>query len=293
MGGEFGLTDAHTARHHDVASCDLALYVAGLPQARDFVAESEHWQFPLKQFRKSICVFIPAYNAEKTLPSVIDRISPSAWDLIQRVFIIDDGSNDETVTVANRLANQKIEVFSFPENRGYGSAAKKGLELCKRYKPDYCVCLHADGQYPPEKIEDFVTFMASNGIDILQGSRHKDGTALEGNMPVYKYIAGKILTKLENVVFGLGMTDYHSGYLFYSRHAIESLHFAQFSHSFDFDLEVIASAHAHGMVIDELGIPTRYADETSYLNPITYGFRVLRVVCRYALGAYANPQRIG
>jgi hypothetical protein len=146
----FGLGPTRTARQHDdVARCDLALYVAGLPQARDFVAESEHWQFPLKRFRKSICVFIPAYNAEKTLPSVIDRISPSAWDLIQRVFIIDDGSNDETVAVANGLANPKIEVFSFPENRGYGSAAKKGLELCKRYKPDYCVCLHAVNKRTP------------------------------------------------------------------------------------------------------------------------------------------------
>jgi glycosyltransferase involved in cell wall biosynthesis len=244
----------------------------------------------LKLSPKSICVFIPAYNAAQTLPSVIERVPESAWGLIQRVFVIDDGSKDGTANVAYGLAkrNPTLEVFSFAENRGYGSAVKKGLELCERYQPDYCVCLHSDGQYPPEKMEEGLNFMARNGIDVLQGSRHKDGTALEGHMPMYKYVFGKILTKIENYVFGLAMTDYHSGYLFYSRRAMENLPFYQFSPSFDFDLEVIASAHAHRLVVGEIGIPTRYADEKSYLNPVTYGLRVLRVIFKYAFGAYSS-----
>ena len=122
----------------------------------------------------------------------------------------------------------------------------------------------------------------------MQGSRHKDGTAREGGMPLYKIVGGKVLTALENAVFGLKMTDYHSGYIFYSRRALESIPFDRLSYSFDFDLEVIACARCRGLKVDELGIPTHYGDEKSYLNPITYGMRVLRVMLRYRMGGYAD-----
>jgi glycosyltransferase involved in cell wall biosynthesis len=236
----------------------------------------------------TICVFIPAYNAEHTLARVIGRISTSDWQLIRQLFIINDGSTDATAECVVTLAkgNPKIELYSFSDNQGYGAAAKKGIELCQSLEPDYCVCLHADGQYPPEKIGQFVEFMVTKSIDILQGSRHRGGTALSGNMPRYKYFFGKLLVLLENIVFCLRMTDYHSGYLFYSHKALKMLPFKNFSTSFDFDLEVLASARARNLTIEELPIETHYGDEKSYLNPITYGLRVLRVLIRYALGAY-------
>jgi hypothetical protein len=91
---------------------------------------------------------------------------------------------------------------------------------------------------------------------------------------------------LENTAFGLRLSDYHSGYLLYGRRALEQLPFDRLSHSFDFDLEVIASARAAGLRIGEAPIPTRYADEESHLNPVTYGLRVLAVVARYRRGYY-------
>jgi len=148
------------------------------------------------------------------------------------------------------------------------------------------VCLHGDGQYPPEQIPRFVSTMVGDGFDILQGSRIASGTALSGGMPLYKYIANRSLTFCENIVFGLRMSDYHSGYLMYSRRALDALPFGSLSTSFDFDLEVIASARARGMRVGELAIPTRYADEVSNLNPIGYGLRVLRVMARYLRGRY-------
>ena len=233
-------------------------------------------------------MFIPAYNAAKTLPAVLSRLSQDDWRIIGHVFVVDDGSKDKTSSSVAKLSslNPKISLFSLPENKGYGAAVNKGIELCRTLDPDFCVCLHADGQYPPEKIREFTDIMAEQRIDILQGSRHKDGTALRGNMPVYKYIFGKILVLLENKVFDLNMTDYHSGFLFYSRRALAEIPFQQLSSSFDFDLEVIASARARNLKIDELGIPTRYGDEESHLNPITYGLRVLRVLFRYKRGYY-------
>jgi glycosyltransferase involved in cell wall biosynthesis len=237
---------------------------------------------------ETTAIFIPAYNAAKTLPSVIERIPEAFWPSVAKVFIINDGSADDTDAVGQRLAkeNPKIQVVTQPDNQGYGAAVRKGLAHCLATEAGYLVCLHADGQYPPEKLPDFVPYMAEHGVDVLQGSRHAGGTAREGGMPVYKVVAGRILTWMENKAFGLDMTDYHSGFMLYSRRAAETIPFDELSSYFDFDLEVIASAQSRGLRVDELGIPTLYGDEESHLNPIWYGLRCLRVMVRYRLGRY-------
>ena len=243
----------------------------------------------------SVAIFIPSYNAAKTLPDVVERIPNSLWADIEAVFVINDGSADDTDDVVNGLTERwpKLRLVSRRPNRGYGAAVREGLRCCaEETQADYVACLHADGQYPPEQIRTFMEFMESKGVDVCQGSRHKAGTALEGGMPKYKWLAGVILTWLENKTFGLEMTDYHSGFLLYSRKAAVSIPFEELSHYFDFDLEVIAAARARGLAVDELGIPTRYADEESHLNPIWYGLRCLRVMLRYRLGRY-RPQITG
>jgi glycosyltransferase involved in cell wall biosynthesis len=237
----------------------------------------------------SVAIFIPSYNAAKTLPSVVERIPEDLWAAIAAVFVINDGSQDDTDAVVESLAERfpKLRLVSRQPNRGYGAAVREGLRRCvEETDAETVTCLHADGQYPPESIATFVAHMAANGVDVLQGSRHKAGTALQGGMPKYKWLAGKVLTWLENKTFGLQMTDYHSGFMLYSRRAASQIPFEELSHYFDFDLEVIASARARGLVVDELGIPTRYADEESHLNPIWYGLRCLRVMGRYRLGRY-------
>jgi glycosyltransferase involved in cell wall biosynthesis len=236
-----------------------------------------------------VAVFIPSYNAARTLPGVFERISEELWDAIDSVFVINDGSQDDTDAVVEKLAQDrpKIRLVSRQPNRGYGTAVRDGLRRCvEKTDAEYIVCLHADGQYPPESVLPFVAYMAEHRVDVLQGSRHKDATALAGGMPKYKWLSGKILTWMENRTFGLRMTDYHSGFMLYSRRAASTIPFDQLSTYFDFDLEVIASARARGLTVDELGIPTRYADEDSHLNPIWYGLRCLRVMLRYRMGFY-------
>jgi glycosyltransferase involved in cell wall biosynthesis len=244
--------------------------------------------------RPALSVFIPAYNAAATLPEVIARIPKDLWADIGAVTVINDGSKDDTAGTVMRMMAQypKLKLHSFHENHGYGQAVRRGLGLCRETGSEFCACLHADGQYPPEKLVQFLEHMQRHRVDVLQGSRHLHGTARAGGMPIYKIIAGKILTGMENLCFGLHMTDYHSGFLMYSHKALRSIPFERLSGYFDFDLEVIASARAAGLHISELGIPTRYADEKSYLNPIRYGFRVLRVMIRYKLGKYA-PEAAG
>lgn len=238
----------------------------------------------------SCAIFIPAYNAAKTIGSVLERIPQEFWPTVAQVIVINDGSTDDTDSVVRGLAERfpSLRLVTQPTNRGYGAAVRKGLRLCLETGADFVVCLHADGQYPPEKLPEFVPYMAAHGVDVLQGSRHKEGTARAGGMPYYKVLAGRVLTWMENRTFGLRMTDYHSGFMLYSRRAVETIPFDELSTYFDFDLEVIASARARGLVVAELGIPTHYGDEESHLNPIWYGLRCLRVMARYRLGRYAG-----
>jgi glycosyltransferase involved in cell wall biosynthesis len=238
----------------------------------------------------TISIFMPAYNAALYLEGVLARFPEDLWQRVAHLWIIDDGSQDTTFEVIERLAGQygKLLAVRFPENRGYGAVVKEGLGRCRDDRCDMAVCLHGDGQYPPELIVTFSRIMAEGGIDILQGSRIASGTALSGGMPLYKFIANRVLTFFENLVFQLSLSDYHSGMLLYSRTALDSLPFDRLSASFDFDLEVIALSRARGLVIGEQPIPTRYAGEVSHLNPIGYGLRVLAVMANYITGRYAR-----
>lgn len=238
---------------------------------------------------KKISIFIPAYNAEKTLLKVIERIPNTLWQKINKIYLIDDGSKDNTFSIISILSQKNPTQFvavTHSKNEGYGRTVREGLELCKNDGCRYAVCLHSDGQYPPELIEEFVDFMEDNKIDLLQGSRIASGTALSGGMPLYKFVCGKLLNILENRVFKLKLTDYHSGFLIYSRKILEKIDFKKLQGDFEFDLEMIACCCAAGFKIAELPIPTRYGDEKSYLNPINYGFKVLKVLYRYIKGYY-------
>jgi glycosyltransferase involved in cell wall biosynthesis len=233
-------------------------------------------------------IYMPAYNAAQTLPGVIERIPPAAWSLCDDVVIVDDGSTDDTAAIIDALAvrHAAIRRISFSRNQGYGAAVRAGLTALAETPVDYYACLHADGQYPPEMLEPFVRHATAARLDVLQGSRHLHGTARRGGMPFYKLLAGHALCAMENAVFGLQLTDYHSGYLVVSRRVIERIDIEKLSGYFDFDLEMIAAARQRGLTIGELGIPTHYGNEVSYLNPAVYGVRVLVVLGKYLLGVY-------
>jgi hypothetical protein len=163
---------------------------------------------------------------------------------------------------------------------------KDGLAVARLLDADRVAGVHADGQYSPEVLADLLAALDRQGLDLLQGSRIAGGHALAGGMPLYKYAGNWALGKLERWALALPMTDFHSGYLVYGRRALDAIPFARLSNSFDFDLEAIATARARGLAVGESPIPTHYGDEVSYLNPFTYGLRVLRVLWRFKRGDY-------
>jgi glycosyltransferase involved in cell wall biosynthesis len=238
----------------------------------------------------SLVVVIPAYQAERHLAGVLARVLAAPLPELERVIVVNDGSRDDTAGIVARhpRARCPIELVDRPRNGGYGAAMKDGLARAAETDPDVVACVHADGQYSPEALPSLLDALRARSLDLLQGSRVASGTALSGGMPLYKYVANAALNLLENRTLGLEMTDYHSGYLLYSRRVRAEVPFARLSDSFDFDLEVIASARARGLAVAEAPVPTHYGDELSHLRPIPYGMRVLRVLWRFRRGHYAR-----
>ena len=165
---------------------------------------------------------MPAYNAGRTLAAVIQRLPTALPDSLDGIYIVNDGSSDDTGTVAEYLAARQrfIRVIHLERNRGYGGAVKCGLSAALDDGAEVIACLHADGQYAPESLPALLEARRRLQLDILQGSRLAGGGALSGGMPLYKYVAGRLLTALENAVFDMRMTDYHSGCMLYGREAL-------------------------------------------------------------------------
>lgn len=236
----------------------------------------------------SLAIVLPAFNAERQLGQVLDRISQTALPELLAMIVVDDGSRDGTraLAEARARADSRLELVVRPRNGGYGAAMKDGLERARERGAEHVACVHADGQYSPEALPRMLRLLRDQELDLLQGSRIAGGGALSGGMPLYKYVGNALLNRLENLTLGLGFSDYHSGYLVYGPRALSTLPFRSLSDSFDFDLEVIASARARGLAVAEAPIPTHYGDEVSHLNPLDYGLRVLRVLYNYRRGSY-------
>lgn len=236
----------------------------------------------------SVIVVIPAYNAARHVAGVLERLARLPGCELSRVIVVNDGSTDSTLSSVSSAGFSRcaLELVDRRQNGGYGAAMKDGLAAALRHDPELVACVHADGQYSPEVLPNLAKALRDRALDLLQGSRIASGTAKSGGMPLYKRAGNALLNQLENRTFGLALSDYHSGYLLYGRRALE-LPFASLSNSFDFDLEVIASARARGLAVGEAPIPTHYGDEVSHLNPLSYGLRVLRVMWNYQRGRYA------
>ena len=232
-------------------------------------------------------IVIPSYRAEKTLPSVLPRIPEAFWD-DGVAIIVNDKSPDKTGEVAETLKNRwpGLDVVHHKINRGYGGAQKTGLKRGLDLGAGVFAIVHSDGQYAPELVLDLMKPILEGKAQIVQGSRMVGGGALRGGMPYARYIPNRVLTLLENIVFGTQMAEFHSGYMLYSRSLLERAPFEQLQNNYNFDAEMIVVAHLLGMECAQIPIPTRYDDEVSSLDPIPYGINVLKMMVRHLGGHY-------
>jgi glycosyltransferase involved in cell wall biosynthesis len=227
-----------------------------------------------------VIVVLPAYNAAMTLERTLSEVSPGVVD---EFLLVDDASHDDTVKLAQRL---RIPYLAHSKNRGYGGNQKTCYAEALRRGADIVIMLHPDYQYSPKLVGALAWQVASSEFDLVLGSRILGAGALKGGMPLYKYIANRFLTAVENILLGVKLSEYHTGYRAYNRRVLETLPLNENSDDFVFDNELIAQAVAFDFRIGEMSCPARYFPEASSINfrrSVVYGFGVLGTALKFRL----------
>lgn len=232
-----------------------------------------------KTKKQKVIVVMPAYNAEKTLEKTYRDIPKNQVD---EVLVVDDDSSDETVKVARKL---HLPVFVHSKNLGYGGNQKTCYRQALRRGADIVVMIHPDYQYDATLTAYMVQPILENRQDIMLGSRIRSRQeALAGGMPLYKYVSNRFLTFLENIILGLNLSEYHTGFRAFSRRVLEDMPLDSFSDDFIFDQEILILAHAKGYRMGEVAVPVRYFPEASsinFLRSTRYGLMILVTLLAY------------
>jgi len=229
-------------------------------------------------YGKKICVVLPAYNAARTLRQTIENIDRS---IVDQIILVDDNSTDDTRQIAQGL---NIDYAFHSRNHGYGGNQKTCYTLALASGADVAIMLHPDYQYEPRLVPALAHLIASGVYDVAIGSRILGNGALQGGMPVYKYISNRFLTLVQNWLIGQKLSEYHTGYRAFSKEVLKSLPLLLNSDDFIFDNEMLVQCHAWKYRIAEVSCPTKYFDEASsinFLRSVTYGLGVLRVSLSY------------
>jgi glycosyltransferase involved in cell wall biosynthesis len=232
---------------------------------------------------KKIVVIMPAYNAEKTLVQTYNEIPK---DVVDSVILTDDASLDRTVEIAKELG---IKTLVHDANKGYGANQKTCYLEALKENPDIIIMLHPDYQYTPKLITAMASMIAFGVYDVVLASRILGRGALRGGMPLYKYIANRLLTVIENILIGYKLTEYHTGYRAYTSEVLRKIPFLKNSDDFVFDNEIIAQIVYFGFKVAEISCPTKYFPEASSINfrrSVKYGFGVLATGLKFVMAKW-------
>lgn len=229
---------------------------------------------------KKIIVVMPAYNAEKTLEMTYNDIP---FDIVDDVILVDDASRDRTSEISRRIG---IHTIIHEQNQGYGGNQKSCYRAALDLGADIIIMVHPDYQYTPKLIPAMASMIAYGEFDAVLASRILGTGALEGGMPLYKFIANRFLTLFENLLLSHKLSEYHTGYRAFSRELIEHLPLEKNSDDFVFDNQMLAQIIWFGYRIGELSCPTKYFEGASSINfrrSMIYGLGVLKTAMQFRL----------
>ncbi|MDD5759714.1 MAG: glycosyltransferase family 2 protein [Desulfobulbaceae bacterium] len=233
---------------------------------------------------KKIIVVMPAYNAEETLRKTYNEVM--AQGIVDLVIIVDDASRDQTASLARTLPKTHVHVHE--RNRGYGANQKSCYRIALEEGADIIIMVHPDYQYTPMLIPAMASMIGNGLYHCVLGSRILGGQALQGGMPLWKYIANRFLTLAENILLGAKLSEYHSGYRAFSKELLAAIDLHRNSDDFVFDNQMLAQILWQGYTIAEVSCPTKYFAEASSINlsrSITYGLGCLKTAATFRLAS--------
>src|SRR5215813_9989542 len=179
---------------------------------------------------KRVVVVMPAYNAEQTIEKTWREVLDQG--IVDLVIVVDDASKDKTAELAQRLDRVLVHVHA--KNSGYGANQKTCYRLALENGADIVVMVHPDYQYTPKLIPAMAGLVASDLYPCVLGSRILGGQALTGGMPLWRYVANRILTLIGNILLGTKLSEFHTGYRAFSRDLLERLPLSANSNDFVF-----------------------------------------------------------
>ena len=231
--------------------------------------------------QKKIIVVLPAYNAAKTLEQTYAEIP---FDIVDEVVLVDDASRDDTVEVGRKIGIRHI--IRHEKNTGYGGNQKSCYNKALELGGDIVIMLHPDYQYTPKLITSMANIIAQDLYPVVLASRILGRGALNGGMPLYKYVFNRFLTFSQNMLMRQKLSEYHTGYRAFSADVLRKIPYMQNSDDFVFDNQMLAQIFYAGFEIAEVTCPTKYFDEASSINfkrSVIYGLGVLRTSMQYRL----------
>jgi len=231
--------------------------------------------------QQRVTVVLPAYNAERTLEKTYSEIP---FDIVDDVILVDDSSSDRTLQVAGELGIRHI--IRHEKNLGYGGNQKSCYDKALAIDSDIVVMLHPDYQYTPRLIHSMCYLVANGVYEVVMGSRILGKGARKGGMPLYKYVANRLLTLFQNLMLNQKLSEYHTGFRAFSGKLLKSVPYHLNSDDFVFDNQMIAQIFFAGYEIAEITCPTRYFEEASSINlkrSTVYGLGVLKTSLQYRL----------
>lgn len=233
-----------------------------------------------------IAIYIPTYNAGRTLPLVLDRIPEDLKRRVEEIFIVDNASLDNTYLIGVGYKNEKglhnLNVYKNEANLGYGGSQKVAYRYAIEKGYDLVVMLHGDAQYAPENIVYLLEPFEKRQADMVFGSRMA-GLPLKGGMPLHRYLGNKFLTAVENYCLSWNLSEYHSGFRVFSCAALKEVPFRLCSDDYHFDTEILVQFKLKDLRVLERPIPTHYGDERSHVNVWSYGLHILYTMAEYVL----------
>jgi glycosyltransferase involved in cell wall biosynthesis len=228
------------------------------------------------ELRESLVVVgIPAFNEEKT----IARVVLGAQKHADIVVVCDDGSADLTGEIAERLG---AVVIRHEQNSGYGAALQSLFKKARELNADVLVTLDSDGQHDPAEIPRLVKPIEDGVAEVVLGSRFLDkkGTA---DMPAYRQLGVKVITKLSNGLGKNGVSDAQSGFRAYSKHAIERLGVIS-ANGMSASIELLQAISKNGLSVCEVPISCKYSNsvgvKTSKENAVTHGLGLVMSIIK-------------
>ncbi len=211
-----------------------------------------------------VSVVIPAYNEEVLIKQTIETIP----DFIDKIIVINDASNDNTINILNKIDKKKLIIITHEKNKGVGAAISTGYKYCLKHKFDYIAVMAADGQMSPDELAPMLDFTIKNNLDYVKGNRFLKPLTLK-SMPVVRIIGSlalNIMTKIATGYYHIG--DPQSGYTVISSDTLKKLNLDKIYPKYGYPNDMLGKLSMINAKVSDFPVSAIYHEERSDLKPV-------------------------